>query len=705
MSHNIFPGKASTTSNDPDAAMREAQEHFKLHRWNQAEEVLRGVLKFQPGNTDAALLLALSLLHSGRPKVAITILNRAIEHKPEAALLHANLGEIQRQQGDLPGAITSLKRAQALDPGLALAHSNLGVAYFFAGEFQAAEENLRRALALAPFDLSAQNALGAVLKQQGDIAGAIACFRAILASLPDHPDTLNNLGTCLLETEEFQEAASVLEKARDLAPRQPDILTNLGLLREKQGKLEEAETLLRQSLAILPGSATALLGLGKTLYRKDALAEAEDSTRKALALAPKQGEAWCLLGLVQAARGKEEDAADSYKRSLELRPDDATALCGQAHILARGGQLEEANVLLKRALERNPNHVASLYALVTRRKVGPDDQELRTLRSLLSRAGDLSPDDRQSIHFALGKALDDLRDYGQAFPHFLEGNRLKRLTLDFDPDVDTKTTDLTISLFTQKLFERLQDKGFRTDLPIFVLGMPRSGTTLTEQILASHPEVYGAGELSLLMDILTSSDARHRRVPFPNSLSTLKRETVKRWGKDYTSQLREYAPRARRITNKMPANYKALGVIRLMLPEARIIHVRRNAVDTCLSCFMQSFLHGQEATYDLTDLGRHYVNYARLMEHWRAVLPEGSFLEVQYEDLVADTEVQARRLVEYCGLKWDDACLAFHKAERFVRTASIAQVRQPIYHSSVERWRKYEKFLGPLLEALGEYAP
>jgi tetratricopeptide (TPR) repeat protein len=452
------------------------------------------------------------------------------------------------------------------------------------------------------------------------------------------------------------------------------------------------------------GSANALLGLGKTLYRKDALAEAEDSARKALTLAPNQGEAWCLLGLVQSARGKERDAEDSYRRSLELRPEDATALCGQAHILAREGRLEEADALLKRALERNPNHIASLYARVARHKVGPDDQELRTLRSLLSREGDLSPDDRQSIHFALGKALDDLGDYDHAFPHFLEGNRLKRLTLVFDPDADTKSTDLTISLFTRELFERVQGKGFHTDLPIFVLGMPRSGTTLTEQILASHPEVYGAGELSLLMDILTASDARRQRLPFPYSLSTLNRETVKRWGKDYAKKLREYAPRASRITNKMPANYKALGAIPLMLPEARIIHVRRNAVDTCLSCFMQSFLHGQEATYDLTDLGHHYVNYARLMEHWRSVLPEGSFLEVQYEDLVADTEAQARRLVEYCGLKWDDACLAFHKAERFVRTASISQVRQPIYRSSVERWRKYEKFLDPLLQALGQYA-
>jgi hypothetical protein len=242
--------------------------------------------------------------------------------------------------------------------------------------------------------------------------------------------------------------------------------------------------------------------------------------------------------------------------------------------------------------------------------------------------------------------------------------------------------------------------------PIFILGMPRSGTTLTEQILASHPDVHGAGELHDLLTIVqrpTAQAAAAASMPapgFPDNLMHATAQTLSLWGAEYRGRLRQRAPDARCITDKMPANFFALGLISAMLPEARIVHVRRNPLDTCLSNFMHLFNAGQEHTYDLAELGSYYADYARLMEHWRTVLPAGSFLEVQYEDIVADLEGQARRLIDYCGLAWDDACLDFHRNTRDVRTASLMQVRQPLYRGSVERWRRYEEFLAPLRAAL-----
>jgi hypothetical protein len=252
--------------------------------------------------------------------------------------------------------------------------------------------------------------------------------------------------------------------------------------------------------------------------------------------------------------------------------------------------------------------------------------------------------------------------------------------------------------------ERLRGGGNPSRLPVFVLGMPRSGTTLVEQIISSHPDVHGAGELPDLLEI-AQRDIAGTGAAFPNNIPAIDKAGLAGWAADYVAGLHRRAPDARHITDKMPANFLAVGLINMMLPNAKIIHVSRNPVDTCLSCFMQLFGSGQEQTYDLAELGRYYADYARLMEHWRSVLPDGAFLDAQYEDIVADQETQARRMIAFCGLDWNDACIDFHKNKRSILTASVTQVRQPIYKSSVERWRHYEKFLGPLLDALGDLAP
>ena len=366
--------------------------------------------------------------------------------------------------------------------------------------------------------------------------------------------------------------------------------------------------------------------------------------------------------------------------------------------------MDRARELFRRALSFKPDNTAARIHLVQNDKVNADDENFATLLAEEHKMQDYSDNRRLSLHFALGKCYDDIKEYDKAFPHYLAGCNLKRARLSYDSAAAAQQFSELKKIFTKDFIDGLRGSGDPSSMPIFVLGMPRSGTTLTEQIIASHPDVFGAGELPDLLRVA------HRKThpdttTFPDNLRYLDAATLSAWGKEYITGLAERALQAKHITDKMPANFFAVPLIHLMLPSAKIIHVNRNPVDTCLSCFTRLFHRKQEHTYDLAELGRYYADYARLMDHWRKVLPAGAFYDVQYEDIVADQEGEARKLLEYCGLEWNDACLDFHKTKRQVRTASVVQVRQPIYTSSVERWRKYEKFLGPLLNELDDLVP
>jgi len=340
------------------------------------------------------------------------------------------------------------------------------------------------------------------------------------------------------------------------------------------------------------------------------------------------------------------------------------------------------------------------------RKVAPDDENFQ---ALVKAEAELDPGAKRKampLHFAIGKCYDDIGDYDKAFPHFAEACRLKREQIHYDVRETEGHHQAIHNFFDKATVNRLRGVGNPSSLPIFVLGMPRSGTTLVETILASHPEVYGAGELRDLHRIANNPIEGVDTENYPYSLQYLTPEELTKMGTRYAAGLKERSPASTRITDKMPANFLFIGLIHLILPNARIIHIKRNAADVCLSGFSRHFAaKNQPHSYDLREMGHYYRCYARLMEHWQRVLPEDAYLDVQYEELVNDTEAQTRRLIDYCGLEWNEACLESHKTERSVKTASITQVRQPVYTSSVERWRHYEKFLGPLFEALGEYAP
>ena len=589
-----------------------------------------------------------------------------LERYPDSGFAWKVLGVTLQVQGK--DSLSALRKAAEFLPGDAEAHYNLGNTLLLLGRLDEAEASYRRALQINPDDADTHFNLGNVLRNLGRLAEAEAGYRRALQLKPEHAEVHGNLGNILLESGRLDEAEASYRRALQFRPDYAMAHCNLGSLFQDLGRLSEAEASYRRALQLRPDWVDGYINLGSTLLYLDRIDEADSLLRLALRIRPDCAEAYSNLGDILLAQGRMEEAEASCRRALQINPDLAAA-----HLL---------------------------LALARKAQVG--DENLATLiaawEAARSSKKPLPNKDAISLHFALGKSHDDIGDYATAFPHFLEGCRLKRATFDYDPDRVAQHFAGVMRNFDAATLDRLRGGSDPSQLPIFVLGMPRSGTTLVEQIIASHPEVYGAGELNDLAMIL-----RHdiTGAVFTDNLRSLDQTRLAAWGAEYVAGLQRRAPEARRITDKMPANFLAIGLIHLMLPNAKIIHVRRNPVDTCLSCFTTLFSHGQHHTYDLTELGRYYADYARLMEHWRKLLPAGAFLEVQYEDIVADQETQARRLIEYCGLEWNDACLDFHQNKRAVRTASMSQVRQPIYKSSVERWRPYEKFLGPLFDALG----
>lgn len=637
----------------------------------------------------------------GQAAEALRLIEQAIVQDANVALFHSNLTEMYRQQGQIDVAIQHGEAAVALDPAMASAHGNLGIAYYDAQRHDEAEACHHKALALEPRLLQSLNNLGSIARARKDLKVAADWYRRALAINEDFLESLSNLGAVLVEDDQADAAEPFLLRALQLQSAYPEALCNLGLVRLKQDRADEAIAWLSRALQLRPGYPEALVGLGRSLHEQDRLEESAKVLLEATRRAPEKTDAWSHLGAVRMEMGETTAAEEAYARALEIDPQCTDALAGLGNLRLEEGQIDGSVKLLEQVLTIDPDHLGARFHLAQARKVMPGDANLAVLEACAADLPALSADRRISLHYALGKAYDDLKAWDKAFPHFLEGARLKRARLSYDPALDAARTSRIAEVVDAAFIKRFAGAGNDSTVPVFVLGMPRSGTTLTEQIIASHPEVFGAGELRDLMTVVQTPGPGGQQLPFPENLSDVSAKTLRAWGDDYLARLQARAPDARRITDKMPANYLALGLIPLMLPKARIIHVKRNPVDTCVSCFTRLFNRHQEATYDLYELGRHYANYARLMDHWRQVLPAGSFLEVQYEDIVADMEGQARRLIDWVGLDWHPACLDFHKTKRNIRTASVTQVRQPIYTSSVERWRNYEAYLGPLLEGLG----
>ena len=465
----------------------------------------------------------------------------------------------------------------------------------------------------------------------------------------------------------------------------------------EQGRREDAERHYRAALETHPEHPAISFPLGLLCFETGRFEEAVYRFEKVLSVRPELTMALLGLGNALLALGRPGDALAAYEKLLTLEPNNPAAHFGTGSAMEQLGRLKDARRAFERAVTLAPKFPPYHRALAEAGRFGENDPRLAALEALARDEASIPEDQRVELHFALAKAYNDLKRYESAFEHLQKGNAIRRRFVSYDEAREMEMFRAIAASFTPELMEAKQGAGDPSEVPVFIVGMPRSGTTLIEQILASHPDVFGAGELMYLYKLIGGG---HAGANFPYDVASLPDDAWRRFGGFYAARVRALAPQAKRIVDKLPLNFRLVGAIHLALPNARIIHLRRDPLDICLSCYFKTFSQNIDFTYDLGELGRFYKAYEGLMAHWRAVLPEGAMLEVQYETLVEDIETEARRIVAYCGLEWDERCLKFHKTERTVHTVSAAQVRQPIYGSSVGRWRPYKEHLRPLLEAL-----
>jgi len=497
------------------------------------------------------------------------------------------------------------------------------------------------------------------------------------------------------------EAARLYEAVLRTSSDHRDSLHNLGLIRLQQGNAAEAAMLFRRALERGPKSFDAHMNLGDALAALQRHQEAIAEYRRALAIKPDCADAYNNIGIALQQLNCHDEAIAHYEKAVALDPVHLKAHNNLGTGLKMLGRIEQAQCALERAIASTPREAQARFyrQLSDCKRFAADDPQLAAMEALAEDVASLAEEQQIDLHFAMGKALAGINEYQRSFAHLLKGNALKRRQFAYDEPASLAVFDRIRAVFTPELLRNKQSFGDPSPVPVFVLGMPRSGTTLVEQILASHPKIFGAGE----RQAFGAAAARLNRADatYPETIAAATGKQLRQIGERYLAVVRASAPAVERIVDKMPANYLYAGLIHLALPNARIIHTRRDPVDTCLSCFSILFTGDQRFSYELGELGRYYVAYEKLMDHWRSMLPQGLMIEVQYEEVVADLEGQARRILAHCGLAWDDSCLAFHKGSRAVQTASAAQVRQPIYRSSIGRWLPYKAMLGPLLEALG----
>jgi tetratricopeptide (TPR) repeat protein len=692
------PWNSQTLSLDQMLAL--AQQAQDSNRLQDAEILLKKILSFDPKHPKALHLLGLVAFKARRPDLAVDLIQQAIKEDGKNALFHANLTEMLRLLGRLDEAIRHGEKAVSLNPGMIAAQANLGIAYFDSKNYKKASLRQQAALRINPRFAPALNNMGSILCAEKDDAGAMEYYRKAIEANPHYTEAMSNLGEVLVRNDCAGEALALLDRAIALNPSDAHAHCNRGYALLALNRNEEAASCFQQALQLKPLYPEAYAGLARLELERGSLDQAEACALKAIQLKPDLAEATSILGSIYMAQGRSDLAEKTFETALSYDRTLTSARIGLGNILMEKGNFKQAEDVFRALADSGTDRIEALFSLAQARKIKPGDPLPSMLEEEAKKLATLSATKAVYLHFALGKSYDDLDEPDRAFPHFLEGCRLKRQSLNYSPEEKSARFARSKSVFSKAFIDSHLGHGFASETPVFILGMPRSGTTLTEQIIASHPSVFGAGELRDLTDLMNS---RHVGSGFyPEKILGLTPEQMATLGQEYHAGLKKRAPGALRITDKMPENYLFIGMIKLILPNAKIIHVSRHPLDTCLSCFTRLFSFHQEGTYDLYELGRLYREYKLLMDHWRAVLPPNSFMDIRYEDLVDDTETHARRLIEYCGLPWDEACLEFHKTKRNVRTASVTQVRQPIYKSSVARWAKYERYLGPLIEGLGE---
>lgn len=713
-----------------------------MGRVAEAEQILRSIGTNSPEYPDSLLALAVMAYERADFNAATSHFSRLIAIQPGRADHHCNLGECLRECGRLEEASRQLQFGISINANQPDALNSLGLIYHSQRKLDEAENAIRQALALRPqFPLAMIN-LGMVLQEKRQLKQAADCFRKALELVPDHPMGNSNLGQILVEIgriDDLDEAEVRCLKAIQITPDRPHPVNNLGNVYRAMGKFEEAVECYEKALALAPGLPMPLNNMAQALQGRGRYDEATEYYLQAIAMEPLACRFHANYASLLSDQNEHEKAIERYQYVLSIDPQHAeshtgmgqaymqmqeTALAevafqkaleidselsaprmGLGNLYAELGEFEKADAQYTEVLKEHPKCVEVYYQRATHQKGKVAANELQQMISL-SGEKYLGDGGRSQLHFGLAAAYDNLKEFRQAAEHLKLANELQRSAKlkkkeTYDPDNFTLWIDQMIQAFTPELVKSLKEAGSESKRPIFVVGLPRSGTTLTEQILASHSAVFGAGELTIVSDVFEK--VRKSRGDFPvNPVEVagfLDSDLLRKSADEVLRYFDKKDHDHTRIVDKMPDNINLMGWIRLLFPNAKVIHCRRDLRDIALSCYQTCFGSIRWAN-DWNHIARRFLDYQRVVKHWESI-PEIEWLDFEYENVVEETEKNARKLIEFVGLDWEPGCLNFHETKRQVRTASLSQVREPIYKSSKAKWRNYESLMRPFLEQMG----
>ena len=658
-------GNVQENENDsPKASFDRASTFLRGGDAVLAERICRQALNTFPRDANLLCLLGATLIKQEKPKDAEHTLTRAVQLFGNFSRAHEGLAEALILQGKLEEALESLDRADKLEPGNASIKMKQAKVLTALGRDDEATGYFEESFKLTPHREELVKGLG--LQRMGNLREAEKIYREVLVKAPEDVDALRLLAGIAMRAKQWGDAIVLLEKALDIAPDYYRGWMDVGVAHHEMENTEKA------------------------------IAAYSRATR----LDPAKSQSYTAAGKVYAMIGRHNDAIRQFRQALDRNPADADALAGMGHVLKTIGQQDEAIASYRECIRYNPNHGEAYWSLANLKTFRFGDDEVAEMESRVENER-LDEEARANFQFALGKAYEDAGDFDRAFELYEKGNENRRSREHYDPVQTIDSHDEFIETFDAALFEDHVGVGCDSNAPIFIIGLPRSGSTLIEQILASHPDVEGTHELPELARVGRSIGLRREDgLTYPRAIRDVSNDKFRELGEDYLRRTERHRDlKLPRFTDKMPNNFIHVGLINLILPNAKIIDARRHPLDSCLGSFKQLFARGASNTYSLFEIGEFYLEYVRMMDHWDNMLP-GKVLRVQYEDNVADLDTQVRRILDYCELPFNEACLRFYESDRAVKTASSEQVRQPIYSSSLHLWRRYEAHLDPLIEVL-----
>ena len=643
---------------------------------------------------------AVSLLESGNYELAEKQLAEILQNYPNDPNALRLSGVSSIEQGKPEIALIPLRKAIKVAPDFAQAHEDLGTAWFLLSELKKSEVCLKAALKLDPSKFSAWKSLGDLLSDRGKDKEANKAYEQALSTNSNYKDLTKAM--TLVRKGQTGEAEKIYKQILKEDPNNVDALRLLGLLAVKGGSLDQGIMILKKCTEIAPDYALAWENLANMYRQKEGFENLDKSIycfKKATKFRPNWAEGWAGLGTVLTRSSLHNEGINAYQKSITLKEEQPRVHLSLGHVYKTTGEQEQSVASYHKAIKHYEMFGEAYWSLANLKTYNFSNKEINSMELQITKE-DLP--EREKVHFlfALGKAYEDLKDYKRSINFYNEGNDLNRGRSSYDPKAVEAISKRIKKFFNKKFIKDKSDSGDLSPDPIFIVGLPRSGSTLIEQILSSHSKVEGTMELPNMLNMARRLGSGTKdQTSYPEILSKLSTSEIESLGKQYISETKMIRSEFPFFIDKMPNNFSHIGLINLILPNAKIIDARRDPLDTCFSCYKQLFARGQMFTYDFNELARYYVNYIKLMDHWDEVLP-GKVYRVFYENIVENQEDETKNLLEFCNLPFEENCLRFYETKRAVKTASSEQVRQPIYRKSIHHWKNYEPFLKELKKGL-----